>query len=477
MRRRSFLTMIAGAAPSLMLLEEVMTVTPASATLSVGETVQLLASGPVQNWTSSNPAVATVSSSGLVTAITGGNVTITAKWKSQRGTSNVTVDAAPPPPPPSGRGPQPGISAPLGAKFIAAGSSIQAAIDANPTGTAFSLGSGVHQITVPIIPKSGQTFVGQYGAILDGTGLVSTDGSHGAFKAHNQDIDFVTIRNLVIRNFPQKGIHTFKDFSNGWLCEYLDIHHCKQGVHFSNDMIVQHSLIHECTGDEANSNPSLRGGAYLSYGCNGAVLQFNDITFNGKEQKFFSSNNSAIRGNFFKGGACGAWMDGCGTGNVIEDNTVEDTAGDGISVEACAQTVVSNNSLLRANMLISVSYNIDIFGNQMVDCFRSQNAFLDCVRLAESNPAGPLSMHDINFHDNDVTVSPLSGHLGASLYFLSTCTTAQADQFAAANIKWVRNVYRVPVLANKYWMYKGINKTWAEWQALGQDAGGTVLLR
>lgn len=477
MDRRYFLTILAGAPMLRMQYDGSMTITPTSPVLRVGETVQLIASGPVQNWTSSNPAVASVSPSGLVTALAVGNVTVTAKWKSQRGTSYVTVEANPDPPPPTGRGPQPSIDAPLGAVFIPAGGNIQAAIDANPTGTAFRLGSGVHQRTASITPKSGNVFVGQYGAILDGTGWATTDGSQGAFRAHNQDIDFVTIRNLQIRNFAQKGIHAFYNASNGWLCEYLDIHHCKCGVHFANDMTVQHSLLHDCFGNETSTNPSDRGGAYLGYRADGAVLQYNDIFNNGREQKLFFAINSAIRGNYFKGGANGAWFDGCGNGNVVEDNTCEDTQGDGISVEACGQTLVTNNSLLRSNMLISVSYNVNVIGNTAVDCLRPLNVFLDCVRLAESNVAGPLSFHDISLTDNDVTVSPLTNYNGASLFFLSTCSQAQQDQFAAANIKWDRNVYRVPNLSNKYWMWKGVNKTWAEWRALGQDVNGTVLLR
>ena len=94
--------------------------------------------------------------------------------------------------------------------LIAVGSSIQSAVNANPTGTTFGLASGVHSITAAITPKSGQTFVGQFGAILDGSGWATSDTTQGAFRAHNQDIDNVTIRNLVIRNMPIDAIHAFK---------------------------------------------------------------------------------------------------------------------------------------------------------------------------------------------------------------------------------------------------------------------------
>ena len=87
-------------------------VSPATATLQVGETVQLSAvtrdannnvlTGRVVSWTSSNTGVATVSSSGLVTALAAGPAQITATSESKSGSATLTIAAAPPPPPPGG---------------------------------------------------------------------------------------------------------------------------------------------------------------------------------------------------------------------------------------------------------------------------------------------------------------------------------------------------------------------------------------
>jgi uncharacterized protein YjdB/alpha-tubulin suppressor-like RCC1 family protein len=82
------------------------TVSPASSTINVGTTVQLAATtkdangnvltGRVVTWTSSDNALATVSSSGLVTGVAaGGPVTITATSEGQSGTAAVTVTAVP----------------------------------------------------------------------------------------------------------------------------------------------------------------------------------------------------------------------------------------------------------------------------------------------------------------------------------------------------------------------------------------------
>jgi len=84
-------------------------VSPATASMLVGQTVQLTAtpkdasgttlSGRVVSWASSNTSVATVSSSGLVTGKAAGSATITATSEGKSGSAGVTVTA-----PPSGGG-------------------------------------------------------------------------------------------------------------------------------------------------------------------------------------------------------------------------------------------------------------------------------------------------------------------------------------------------------------------------------------
>ena len=77
------------------------TVSPSSASVPAGSTVQLTAtpkdangnalSGRTITWSSSNTAVVTVSSSGLVTGIVAGSATITATSEGQSGTAAITV--------------------------------------------------------------------------------------------------------------------------------------------------------------------------------------------------------------------------------------------------------------------------------------------------------------------------------------------------------------------------------------------------
>src|SRR5437867_11914050 len=80
-------------------------VTPPSASVQAGQTVQLTAtpkdangaplSGRTVTWSSSNTTVATVSNSGLVSGVTPGTATITATSEGKSGTSSITVTNVP----------------------------------------------------------------------------------------------------------------------------------------------------------------------------------------------------------------------------------------------------------------------------------------------------------------------------------------------------------------------------------------------
>src|SRR5207253_7486565 len=83
----------------------IVTVAPASASVLVGQLLQLSAttadsagnvlSGRTVTWASSNTVVATVSSTGLLTGMATGTATITATSEGTSGTAAVTVTVAP----------------------------------------------------------------------------------------------------------------------------------------------------------------------------------------------------------------------------------------------------------------------------------------------------------------------------------------------------------------------------------------------
>lgn len=79
-----------------------LTVSPSSATIDVGQTVQLTVTGAngAPTFTSSAPGIASVNATGLVTGGSAGTAVITAKKGKKTGTSTITVNAVDPPDPP-----------------------------------------------------------------------------------------------------------------------------------------------------------------------------------------------------------------------------------------------------------------------------------------------------------------------------------------------------------------------------------------
>ncbi|HEX6052448.1 MAG TPA: Ig-like domain-containing protein [Gemmatimonadaceae bacterium] len=123
-------------------------VSPSSATREVGQTVQLTAtanppsSATTFAWGSSNNGVASVGSTGLVTAVSAGTATITASAGGKTGRATVTVTAPPPPPPP-------GAAVLVGAGDIAecgsTGDDATAAVLDGIEGTVFTLGDNAYE--------------------------------------------------------------------------------------------------------------------------------------------------------------------------------------------------------------------------------------------------------------------------------------------------------------------------------------------
>ena len=120
-------------------------VSPSSATVAVGSTQQLVAtanppgSATSFTWSSSDNAVATVSTSGLVTGVAAGTATISASAGGKTGRATITVPAPPPPP---------GSEVLIGAGDIAVcgstGDDATSNILVTTSGTVFTLGDNAY---------------------------------------------------------------------------------------------------------------------------------------------------------------------------------------------------------------------------------------------------------------------------------------------------------------------------------------------
>jgi parallel beta-helix repeat protein len=388
-----------------------------------------------------------------------------------RATTAAAAPSAPssPPPPSSGYGPQSTVTCPAGAVDIWPGVSIQTMVNTYPGNTTFCIRAGSHSIRSSITPKTGNTFVGEYGAVLDGTGWNASDSTEAAFRAHNQDIDYVTIRNLAIRNMPQRGIHAFYYMSNNWTIEYNEITNTQWGIVFPASSMIRNNRIHH--------NAS---GGYLGTYSHQSTIENNEIAYNGTEQKVGESATVTFRNNFVHHNARdGIWLDSNNTNVLIEGNRVEDNTGSGIFTEISSGITIRNNAIRRsgnAAVFVSTSKNAQIYGNTLEDNFRGILYFVNCSSVGGGNIGFDLANNAA--YDNSIAVGWQSGAF-ANGFSWTLCSSAQADSYlnGSKNLTFSRNTYYVPSPAGgQYWLWNGL-KYWNQWQALGKDSGGAVYQR
>ena len=257
---------------------------------------------------------------------------------------------------------------------IAIGADIQAAVDAHPGNTTFCLERGVHKLGGAITPRTGNVFVGEYGAVLDGSGWTSADANQGAFRAQDQNVDNVTIRNLVIRRMPQKGIHAFP-LASGWTIEHNEVAENRTGIAAPERSLVRHNYIHHNTA-----------GGYSAFRAVGTTFESNEIAYNGGEQKIVQTRDVVFRNNFVHHNvADGIWYDAENTGSLIEGNRVEDNGREGISYEISGQGVIRHNVVRRnatTGIFISTSKDVEISSNTIEDNLRGIQYLLE-LRCAE----------------------------------------------------------------------------------------------
>ncbi len=375
-------------------------------------------------------------------------------------------------------GPQSWMTQPVGSVSVAPGAStIQSAVAANPAGTSFWLTAGTYSLTSAVTPKTGNTFVGQYGAILDGTGWTTTDTSQGAFRAQNEDIDNITIRNLQICNMPQKGIGVLYNLTSGWIIEYCELHHNKYGVAPTSDSIVRYCSVHHNVGDINSPTPEENGGGYLNYNITNTLYDTNEIAFNGPEMKTISSGTVTFRNNYVHDNVgSGIWYDGPNAGSVVENNVVDDHATQGIVLEVSNDIIIRNNVVRRAvtGISLSLAQRVEIYGNTLDDNYRGITYFADGSRAINEG----WDLADLNSHNNFIRVSTQSGAYG-SMLFLINATAGQITAWTdgSKNLVWQSNAYTVPTPGAAWYYWNGVTKTFAQWQGLGNDTLSTEGIR
>jgi parallel beta-helix repeat protein len=339
-------------------------------------------------------------------------------------------------------------------------------VDTYGGSTSFCLRAGTHHIDYSITPKTGNTFVGEYGAILDATGWTTTNDTDAAFRAHHQDIDYVTIRNLVIRNF-RRAIQAFgESLPDHWTIEYNEIASNYSGIVFPSYSMIRNNYIH-------HNDFSGYMGVHAHY----STLDNNDISYNGWEQKVAESANVTFRNNFLHHNAGGGiWYDWNNTGALVEGNRVEDNGWIGIFYEVSSDGIIRNNTIRRngdAGVFLGTSKNTQIYSNTLDNNFRGITYFVNCPSVGGGSIGFDLMNNTA--HDNTIIVGTQSG-VFASVFSYGSCTAQQLASYqnGSKNLRFSQNWYDVPLPSTgQYWYWTGV-KTWSEWQQRGQDLDSVV---
>jgi parallel beta-helix repeat protein len=360
-------------------------------------------------------------------------------------------------------------------------------VNAYPGTTTFCIKAGIHSINTSITPKTGNTFIGEYGAILDGTGWTSADNTQAAFRAHNEDINNVTIRNLVIRKMPQFAIRGSTPFpqplayspagADGWIVEHDELHDNLWGVLVGNDSYVRHNNIHHNIGDTSNSDANLWGAAIHASLAQNLTIESNELAYNGANTRLFYTRNCIFRNNYIHDQAWdGIWFDGENTQATITNNVIEDSHAQGIIYEVSGSATISGNIIRRSGdggIVLASSHNVEVFNNTIEDSGRGINVTVELAHIAEGGGGlEPLSAGNLNIHDNTIRMPTTAGSYASLLTVYNGDETPYTN--GSSNITFTRNVYTAPNLTGAYWKWGGAFLTWAQWQAVPQDATGSL---
>lgn len=401
----------------------------------------------------------------------------------------------PPPDPVTTRGPQATITCPAGAVSITPGQNIQAAVTANPAGASFCLKAGVHSITSAITPKSGNTFTGEFGAILDGTAwpkplamqgtttLPKEQWHFGAFMAHNQDIDDVTFRNLTIRKMPRYAIKAWgQTFADRWIIEHTDILDNVFGVGLPNASVIRHSHILRNLGVPGPEH-ALNGGGFAIFRSDGVLFENVEIAYNAPETKVAHSSNVTFRRVWVHHGQHnGLWYDGDSPGSVVEDSIIEDNPILGLFLEVAQRVTVRRNILRRngwAGISLATTRDTQIYENTIENIANGSVGFslrAECSRTGGGELPVKWDLTGNTIRDNKLVIP--AGGSAVTLAFDAGCDATYQAPYRSntkANL-FTRNTYDVTNLTGGYWLWPtGTSAlTFTQWKAAGQDATGTV---
>jgi parallel beta-helix repeat protein len=390
--------------------------------------------------------------------------------------SSNTPDGQPAPSAPSNVGALPNPQPPgRSSVFINPGDSVQNSVNAHPGATTFYLRAGVHRRQT-VKPKSGNAFIGEPGAVLDGDNVAPY-----AFETLTVPSTNVTIRGLEITRYasPYQRGALHGDNGTNWVVENNSVH--------DNAYIG----VRAGPGWQVRGNKIYRNGVIgiSGYRANGVVIEANEVYENNwsraPEQrrraeasgiKFLASADVSIHNNYVHHNlAKGIWLDGCNPTAIIESNTVTDNSHQGIFSEISYNVVIRNNTTERngfngagswltgAGIQVTNSLNVEIVGNTVRNNANGITAMQSSGAALASGAHGPLRVENLHVHGNVVAMSV--GKTGLAQ------ETGERQVYTSWNNRFENNTYYLgPNRTYFAWDEKSLNET--QWRTTGNDRNG-----
>lgn len=306
---------------------------------------------------------------------------------------------------------------------IGVGDVAQQVVDAHPAGTAYLIKSGTHMRNFSVQPKSGDSFCGESGAVLDGGRSLKSAFSGGASGV---TLDSVTVQDYAS---DRQGAAIQPDsHASGWVVRNVSaLHNGWAGLLVADGMQI--------LGGHYNDNDQIGIGGNAATGILLDGLDGDLTTFDGPELARnhtlhapcdfeaggmkWDEGQVTIRNAHVHDNDCkGLWADINAHDALIEHNLIEDNFAEGIFYEISRSGVIRDNEVYgngrRASgwfwdggITVASSSSVDIHSNRLSGNFNGITGTQQ--DRPDSTPPAHL-LDGLHVHDNLICATGGGGH-------------------------------------------------------------------
>ena len=359
----------------------------------------------------------------------------------------------------------------------------QAVVDASPPGATFLIRAGIHR-RFSVRPKTGDTFVAEPGAVLNGEDVApyaffafrnqDDDGAHqiairGASKTQKLVIkDYATLNQQQVGAIhPQVDTRPQLGRGERWSVQWVEVSGSfSTGIITGSHMTIRESYIHHNgqLGIGGTGSGSVIDGNEIAYNNTGGF----DVAHEAGGAKWALLQDLTVTRNFVHHNAGpGLWTDIDVRNVTIADNNIAYNQNEGILHEISHDAVIRDNTiagnglghtrdwLWGGGIVISTSDHVEVRGNVLTG---NGNGITGVQQdRGRSGNGEEYVLDDIAVSDNTVTESGITG--------LAQDTSNPA--VFRRQLRFDRNTYRGGAFA-----CDDNDVAWAGWQACGYDESG-----